>query len=312
MLYFDILLILCGVILLALICIRTCLILITVHGQSMAPALEQGDRVLALRFFPRGWIRRGCIVLVNPANQGRSRTLSVLFHIKRVVALEGEIFAAPSGELVWQIPRRHLFVCGDNREQSIDSRTWGPLPLQSVSGLIFLRLPRKSSRPFPHLNILLNPGLPVGHVAPPFKARTLNGETVTLSHYQGQNILLLFFTVSELMRKHMSSYLALAAGAAAHQASILLVSSSDMDTTRAFAEELHIPLPVLVAPFETNSFFHDYHISSTPSYCFITAEGEVQRSGRADDSLADWRSFVASWKLESGGGITAQNQCMEY
>lgn len=297
----EIILALCGVILLALFGIRTCLIVITVHGQSMAPALEHGDRVLALRFFPYGWIRKGRIVLVWPANDAHMPGItSVCSHIKRVVALEGETFTSPLGGQSWEIPRRHLFVCGDNHEQSIDSRKWGPLPLKNVLGLVLLKLPRKSTQSTTQFAMLLNPGLPTGQVAPAFKAQTLHGEMVTLDHFQGQNVLFLFIAVTELIRKRMPLYLALATDASVHQTRMILVSSSDIRTTGTFAQELQITLPILIAPFDKNTFFRDYRIPSIPCYCLINAEGKIQSSGRASDSFYGWKSLADAWNTGPG------------
>jgi len=36
------------------------------------------------------------------------------------------------------IPKEHFFVLGDNREDSLDSRTWGPIPLSYIKGKLFL------------------------------------------------------------------------------------------------------------------------------------------------------------------------------
>jgi hypothetical protein len=100
----------------------------------------------------------------------------------------------------------------------------------------------------------------------------------------------------------MPAYLALAEGAAAQRTSFLLVCDCDRERTRAFLQQWQVALPVAIAPIERHSFFHDYCISSTPSYCLITPEGSVQQSGRADDTLADWRHLVKPWSRRVGGG----------
>lgn len=291
------LLTLCSIALLALAGVRTCLIVVTIQGQSMLPALNEGDRVLALRHFMRSWIRTGRIVLVNPSGEGWGEQARPVLQIKRVVALEGERAASLAGEAC-QIPPCHLFVCGDNRQHSIDSRIWGPLPLQSVIGLLLLKLPRPRS-PGPDA-LLPTPGLPSGQLAPPFSAYLLDGQSIRLEHYRGQRVLLLFLTVSELVRQRLPAYLALAKSAAAEETSVLLVWDSPMERTQAFLQAWQVAMPVVIAPGASNSFFSDYRISSVPAYCLLSPDGRVQQAGRADDTLADWRHLRHLWCLQSG------------
>jgi signal peptidase I len=129
----------------------------------MSPALKHGDRVLVLRRFRLGWIRKGQIVLFlqDPLAQKHPSSLTT-FHIKRVIALAGETFLSSATPLwenehvlcqqsgdaqevvyIWQIPHKHIFVCGDHREESLDSRKWGTLPIQNVHGIVLMKLPRK-------------------------------------------------------------------------------------------------------------------------------------------------------------------------
>jgi signal peptidase I len=121
-----------------------------VTGPSMLPRVQPGEVVLintlAYRFGP---IARGDVVALRhdgPAAQT---------FLKRVVALPGErvwldggalfvdgrrvaepyvSFPDPRGIAPVVVPPHALFVLGDNRTQSEDSRAWGPVPESAVIG----------------------------------------------------------------------------------------------------------------------------------------------------------------------------------
>ena len=138
-----------------------------VKGHSMTPALADGQQVLAKPVvsgpdpLPRGTI----VVLRHP---GRLRR----FHIKRIVGLprenislhegvtcvNGQPLAEPylSGDGAairrnlgeWVLEDDEYFVMGDNRSDSEDSRVYGPVGRQLLSGVVWLRYwpPRDWSR----------------------------------------------------------------------------------------------------------------------------------------------------------------------
>lgn len=159
------------VLLLAGLLLRTGLLVITIQGQSMSPTLEPGDRILLVRRWLAGRLRKGQVVMVTldaasdkPGDS--SERWEASYYVKRVVATAGETFSAvlyanafweivpgetvpasrirpaqsPSQVEHWQIPEDHVFVCGDHWEGSIDSRSWGPLPLSSVLGIMVMKL----------------------------------------------------------------------------------------------------------------------------------------------------------------------------
>jgi signal peptidase I len=147
---------------------RRKLLVVTVENVSMYPNLLPGDRVLAVRTWPRRWIRRGDIVLVGPWSSGANsekllgKDKSIPF-IKRVVGLSGDtlqssilevdevlrphlLYAHDSeGHRLWHIPPGHVFVRGDNPIGGFDSLSWGPIPFQSILAVVILRLSRNEA-----------------------------------------------------------------------------------------------------------------------------------------------------------------------
>lgn len=94
-----------------------------VRGKSMEPTFHDGQVILVgkggLLFGP---LKRGDVVMIK-----RGKELLV----KRVVALPYE--TAPDGI---RVPVNHVYVIGDNLEVSEDSRTFGPIPLNTVVGKV--------------------------------------------------------------------------------------------------------------------------------------------------------------------------------
>jgi signal peptidase I len=147
-----------------------------IPSGSMLPTLQIGDHLLVNKFLygPRLEIpltqislgrlpglrapRRGdVIVFVNPKDTSQD-------FIKRVVAVAGETVEMRHRQLFvdgvavddpfanyrrggveksqrygpYVVPPGTVFAMGDNRDESSDSRFWGPVPLENVKGLVFI------------------------------------------------------------------------------------------------------------------------------------------------------------------------------
>jgi signal peptidase I len=130
-----------------------------IPSGSMRPTLEVGDRVLGVKF--AYWFeepRRGDVVIffAPPAAAGGDAARV----IKRVVAVAGDEVAVYDGRLVVNgvaAPEPYLaepptytlapvavspgsvFVLGDNRNSSLDSRVWGLLPADRIKAKAVFR-----------------------------------------------------------------------------------------------------------------------------------------------------------------------------
>jgi signal peptidase I len=49
-----------------------------------------------------------------------------------------------AGNFVWQVPAGHCFVKGDHSSYSYDSTSWGPIPIEFVTGIVLVKLPRRA------------------------------------------------------------------------------------------------------------------------------------------------------------------------
>lgn len=130
---------------------------IQVFDVSMQQTLYEGHRLIEDRISYRFSLpERGDIVILNGPEYDKRL-------IKRVIALPGEEINIVSGE-VWidgerldepyvqgvtsarghvmpyTVPDDHVFLMGDNRERSLDSRELGAIPLSSIEGKTSFRI----------------------------------------------------------------------------------------------------------------------------------------------------------------------------
>lgn len=128
-----------------------------IPSESMAPTLQEGDRVLAAKFAYRfADPERGELVAFKDPENGDQ------VDIKRVVGLPKDTVAIRDGVLFVNgeprrepyvnhrltdanffgpktVPKGHVFVMGDNRSNSRDSRFFGPVPEEDLLGRVSLR-----------------------------------------------------------------------------------------------------------------------------------------------------------------------------
>lgn len=129
-----------------------------IPSGSMLPSLQLQDRILVEKLRPRlgGALQPGTVVVFHPpANLVAAGYDPEAALIKRVVAGPGQTVAVHGGRVLrdgeplepdWSpqrinydlppvsVPTGSLWVMGDNRNASLDSHVWGPLPREDVIG----------------------------------------------------------------------------------------------------------------------------------------------------------------------------------
>ena len=128
-----------------------------VRSDSMSPTLRPGDQVLVEKLHAHARMphRHDIVVLDSP---GSGELI-----VKRVAAVGGDVVGIAGGVLVvnghrihepyvdyrlmvgvyygpFRVPTGDVFVLGDNRPDSVDSRTFGPVPVSRITGRVVLRL----------------------------------------------------------------------------------------------------------------------------------------------------------------------------
>lgn len=130
--------------------VRAAVHIYSIPSASMAPTLEAGDQIVVTPYYFHSDPARGdVIVFRSPLDENE-------LLVKRVIGVPGDLVdsrlgrvriggytlaepylthSAGSGAIEAQVvPSACYFVMGDNREDSLDSRSWGTVPRANVVG----------------------------------------------------------------------------------------------------------------------------------------------------------------------------------
>lgn len=122
---------------------------VTVSGTSMYPTLNEGEKLIAYKLGDN--YERGDIIVFKPTDDYTK------FYIKRVIGLPNDVIEIKNGVTYindvilrepyvldigefnmdkYRLKENEYFVMGDNRNNSRDSRYFGPIPVDSIYGKI--------------------------------------------------------------------------------------------------------------------------------------------------------------------------------
>lgn len=128
-----------------------------VRQSSMEPTLHNGNILFVSKIGVKKNFHKGSIIILRP--KGEKKLL-----IKRVIATGGDRVDLVEGELLvngeaqyeeytsspqtfpnspessWTLNDDEVFVLGDNRPNSVDSRIFGPITLDEIKGKVLFRI----------------------------------------------------------------------------------------------------------------------------------------------------------------------------
>ncbi|MCC2670204.1 MAG: signal peptidase [Armatimonadetes bacterium] len=125
-----------------------------VYGSCMEPNLFTGERLLGNKLALFEGVKRGDVVVFRPPHKPNTA------FVKRVIGLPGEVVEIRNSQVyvnhrrlsepylhrLWhddrapeRVPADMVFVLGDNRDNSNDSRMWGELPINNIQAKAYFR-----------------------------------------------------------------------------------------------------------------------------------------------------------------------------
>lgn len=119
-------------------------------GPSMLPTISESGNIVLIDHFSYVFLnneyKKGDVVVCLSPNDRRKNIC------KRIVATEGDLMPISTRYFPFQefviIPKGHVWLAGDNPNNSTDSRQYGPVSMGLLRGKVFMKFQPNLSQPF--------------------------------------------------------------------------------------------------------------------------------------------------------------------
>lgn len=102
--------------------------LVKIQGNSMSPILKNNSYIITDKYFHKLWtIQKNDILLLNVGNKEV---------VKKVVGFPNEKILVEGKEI--KLSKNEIYVLGENLAESVDSREYGPLNIDSIIGKVIM------------------------------------------------------------------------------------------------------------------------------------------------------------------------------
>lgn len=115
----------------------------------MTPNLQPRSKAIVWKFYPKRFLRRGQIVIIDICSHqyyemGIALERNNCLIIKRIVGLPGDKVIGLDKEIYqeqsWEIGSNYCFVLSDNSDARADSRQLGPISLDALRGVVIYQI----------------------------------------------------------------------------------------------------------------------------------------------------------------------------